>query len=1123
MEFKPLKQQRDIINSKDKNLIVSASAGSGKTTVMIKRICKLIMRKKVTPKGLLVLTYTDSAASEMKQKLYNELRKNSDKIKNFNQIQSEMAVADISTIHSFCSRLIKKNFHVLGVSPDFKIIDETKSKKIKKQIINQCLSQYAQNNFQDYLLLMKNFSSNRQTDNIVNIILELNNYSHNYISRQQFLKTSTNLYKNKDHALIVLNQEILNRKNNIVKQINDLYIKAQELLLEKHTQYLNKIMSELDKINKNNDFFDNLNQIFELSLPRMPKEKNIDDNTECLFEQLKNNISEYVKFYKKKNYGEKQFAFDNVEKDLKIVETLLSLEQNFFDSYNNFKNKKGLMDYSDLEEYAIKICEKQEIQDQLKQQYKYVFIDEYQDANLVQETLLNYICDTNNKFMVGDVKQSIYRFRGSKPEIFQQTEKQYELDQDNSQAKRMSVNFRSDKEILNFINFVFEKIMTETTCSVDYKNKGKFEKTQVKVKGNAKINILVCNDKEKIQKQTLQGLYEIQPENQNAVNLNSTQKQAMIVAKQISNLLSQTVTENNITRNVKYSDITILVRSRGEKFIQFCDTLTQLGVPIYANTKEKIFETAESKRFINLLKTCISFKDDISLASTLLTYFDFNENDIISIKLNADLPNFYENVLDYLNKDNKLAYKLKQSVEKIEDLRKQIVLIGAYRAVYDFLIRQNYFQKLEAKQDNIRTEINKTLLDQLKKQEYDSNIAEFVDFAENGGELNMPNLILGDNDFVNITTIHSSKGLEYPFVFIVDSGRDFNKTMPQIINYNENLGVGIKYTNTETLETYDDFVCDAIKLQNTKEEFAEKLRVLYVGLTRAKYKLYIVGATDISNLKCFIDEDQILQTKSFLNLILGCFDQKSLDEIKAKKQLEFKNNDFQVYFEIFDQLDFEYNLSKTNVFGKGDKKLENLFKEILDKTYSNTLIPVKNSVSSISNNYQDIFVKNTDKISDLHMSSLVNLAEQGTNFHKVLELIDYKDWKDFDKVDKICKQYDTDTNKAIKALKILNEVFQNSQVYKENKFIMKVQHNQVFESDIQEYILVQGIIDSYSIQDDIAVLVDFKLTKTKSHEMLKQRYFKQLCLYEMALKKAYKVKTVKKYLLSLDDGQLIKF
>lgn len=1126
MDFEPLPEQKQIIELRNKNLIVSASAGSGKTTVMIERICKLIAEENVSPKSLLVLTYTKSAGSEMKQKLYNALRKKSANLQNYSQTIDEVATADISTIHSFCSRLIKKYFHILGVSPSFEIFDEGKAEKIKKQILNNCLTEYANSQFESFSILMKNFAPNRKYDNIIKIILDINNYTKNYLTREEFFAVATTLYQNPKTAEKILNDNLIDEVNMIVLKLQSLISISNNLEISKYIEYLNKVSSELCKVNNNFDFVQNYTNLINLNMPSFYKDKNVDHQINNEFEIFKTSVQNLIAKYKKKNYGN-QTVFENaVKQNLQIIKSLIYIEQMFYSEYAKNKHEKNVFDYSDLEELAIILCENPTIQNELKQQYKYVFIDEYQDANQVQEKLLSLICGKNNRFMVGDVKQSIYRFRGSKPEIFQNFEKLYKTDK-NSQAIKLSVNFRSDKQILNFVNFIFEKIMTETTCGINFKDDGKFENISKKQIQNANVSFIVCDKSlnEKPEKVFAQGIYQVQQESQ-TTGLTDSKKEGVIVAEKILELLNEKIVENNIERNIRFSDITILVRKRGESYSQFCDALTQLGVPIYASTGSTIMENPEAQRFVNLLKTCLNFKDDIPVVSTLVSFFDFDETDLKNIK--TSFPNckyFYENIICCLEGKDALCTKVKNAYETIQNLKWQIGNQGAYSAINQFFVKTGYYLSLQAKKDETRLQVVKTMLNELKKDEFNFNLANFVDFVTKGGKLEAPKFSNGDNDFVNITTIHSSKGLEYPIVFVVDSGSDFTKTAVESLSFNQNYGIGLKYYDTQNDQVYDNFVCDAIKTVNAKEEFAEKLRVLYVALTRPKNKLYIIGTTKLNSLQPLTDDKQILNQKSFLDLMLCAFDINVLKNLKANKKYLYKTDEMFIEFEKISEDKNIFPKQKSVLFGKGDDSLEQIFKQKLEsKKHKPTIVALKNSVSTLASDFDysnKIYTVESLTVNE-HLRTNSYSAEQGTNFHKVLELIDYDKFDDVCEIDKISKQYGCDTQKVQKALKLLNSLFQNQYVFKENKFIMRVPYNSIVQSQITDKIMVQGIIDAFSVDDKGAIIVDFKLTSIKSPQAIKKRYQKQLDLYEMAIKNAYNVTNVSKYILSLNTCELIK-
>ena len=1128
MEFTPLPEQSEIIDSQNKNLIVSASAGSGKTTVMIARICELIKKNFATPKNMLIMTYTTSAASEMKQKLYNSLKQNiSDP-----EILDEIATSDISTIHSFCSRLLKKYFYVLGISPNFDIADDKKSLKIKKEILTNILTDYASQSPAEYFLLMQNFAPNRKIQNVIEIILKLDDFSQSFSSTDEFCKTMLYLYDNAQVALDILNQNLLNSIENFKQKTNTLLQNMQSLDLKQYINWLNNVASELDKAN-NKDFFENLETVCSISLTTLKKDKDTADEVFKQLEGLKTQIKSFVTKYNGKKFVRKQDFEKSVSANKNISILLLQIWQKFCTQYKDYKSQKDLMDYSDLEKNAIKICLNNDIQKELKQTYKYVFVDEYQDTNQIQNKLVELLCGQDNKFLVGDVKQSIYGFRRSKPQIFLDLEQKYIIDE-KSEAKYLNVNFRSDKQILCFVNFVFDNIMTLQTSGIDYKANGRFKGVKQFDCDFPKIKICLYNKKEeKSQKNLARGIYKIQTKNTNQ-NLSANQKEAYIVAKQILSLLGKPLGDGKV---ITYSDITILVRKRGDGYNQFCDELSHLGLPIYASNNADILQNPETAKFLNLLKTCTNINDDFALAGTLIGFFNFDENELATIRLASPEKKYFYECLKNYQKNDQIFKKIANFYQKMQEFQNNISFLGSYKAVKIFFEQTRYFEKLDIMQSKMRSGVVKILIEQLADSEYNFNISKFLDNIQNGGKLSLPDRQSDDSNFVNVTTMHSSKGLEYKIVFLVDSGSDFNKSKIEAVALNDNFGMGFKYFDTDSQTSFDDVIFQAIKDKNKQDEFAEKLRLLYVGLTRAKNALFIVGGFDKENL-CHKDSSfDITNQNNYLSLILSSFDQNTLNKIKTNKNFVWKTKDFEVSFENNDDNFEEPILQQKIIFGKPDHALVQQIKNRLNQNFEVQNIALKNSVSGIMKSENDYYQNKTEQIKTLtideHLKGVTN-QQLGTDFHKILQILDYKDFDNFEKIEQtinnVCnkQKIDKDTKstltvqKVSKALEILHNLFGEKIVQKEKSFILQTKYNQVVQSKYEDLVLVQGIIDAFCIDGDNAILVDFKLSNTKSTQALVQRYQKQLELYSIAIQKAFGTKNIKKYILNLNFGQLIQ-
>lgn len=1112
-----LPQQEKIIQSRGKNMIVSASAGSGKTTIMIEKIVRLLQDGEATLDSILVLTYTTSAASDMKAKLEKSLKK-----ANVSQeVLEKLDNCDISTIHSFCQKQLKRFFSFSSLDFAFEIVDDTNKILLKEKAIKQTLEKFKTNQPQKFFELLKLFKNGRSETSIKKIIYSIEEFLSSIVDKEKERQIDAfNVYNDINQDLQILNMYFIETANMFKLRFLNFLKQCEKVGALSYLKICNQIISLTEKISINFDYFQNLENIFNISLPVFKKIEGYDELSQKISKE-KNDFSKFLSQAKALDFSDVEKVKNAFSKCREYLKFLLEIEKEYEKRYVLLKQEQNVLDFSDLEVQMLELLKHPEVVASLKGKYKYIFVDEFQDANNTQEELISALSGNNNRFMVGDVKQSIYGFRHSKPEIFLDKEKEYNQRED-SEAFELNVNFRSDRCILEFVNSIFNVIMTKNTCGIDYKQKSEFIPFKsFDNNGMPHVKILISNKEEKKVQKTPLNVYSVKDHQEEEDEFSYAISEADLVAQEILNIYDKSIEINGKQKKISFSDIAILVRKRGDFFEKFCSRLMELGVPIFASSNQNLLEENEVKKFLALLKLALNFEDEYSLVTVMLSPFgDFDENQLAQIKLAGQKESFVQCLFQVMEKEGILAKKARDFVNKIQSFVSDIELFGIFHALNKMIRDCNIKTKLLCLIDgeNKLACIDK-FLNIINSSSFNFNLAKLIEFfeMENGG-IKAPDFFVGETDCVNITTIHSSKGLEYPIVFLVDSGNNFMKNINVgDLEINEKLGIALK-TN---FDDYSRLATIAIKLKNKSEEFAERLRLLYVAMTRAKNSLFIFGSAPLFGFSKIKNDLDVLSQNNYLSLIVGSLKEEEIEKIA--NGIDFQNELFQVC--CYQNVEKQQPLISKNVnFGKFDKDFVNKISKNINFAGDFNPLPIalKNSVSSLIVDDETYVVTHPKNFTIDEHTLNSHTAEIGTLYHRALEKLNFeeissvKDVKNF-----LGHEFDMlDSNKLYCCCMTLKKLFNGKQVLKEKKFVMKVPYNEVvINSKSEEEIVVQGMIDCFSKS---GILVDYKYTKLKDKNSLRKRYSKQLELYKKALQLGFGLKEIKCYLLLIDNAELIE-
>lgn len=1139
------KDQKLAIETRGGKIIVSAAAGSGKTAVLSQRVIELILSG-TNVDELLIVTFTKAAAEEMKIRIKEKIENAYLKDPSNSYLKKQLILvpnASITTMDAFYSELVKNNFEKLKIEKNFGILTSEEENMLKKKVMNKVLEQ-SFDIFDNYNECLDFFGANT-TSLISDVIFKISSFLDTLPFADDFIKEVIAKYSKNGifYKDLILKQ--IKEKMNSFKEIYEdiIYELSNENECFDRVLQIAKTeenyMDDFLKIMNFNELSSRIRTInFDtLRTPKGHKDDAVIIKYKVIRDEFKNEI--------KKNLSELSFVSDEIyEKEnnltLKNIITLFDVINYYRKQLLKEKKKINKFSFGDISHFVIELLvkdkKKTDLALTLSKKYKEILIDEYQDTNNLQNVIFNAISNDNkNLFIVGDVKQSIYRFRSACPEIFN-NDKALAFKDKFPMLITLSKNFRSRKEVLDFCNYIFENTMSKSFGEVDYNENEKlylgasFEKTD-----NLDAEILLIDGKEK---------------NENDEDeLTKVQKEAILVADKINNLLASNYqvfdNKKGCFRNIKPGDIVILLRSLKNSDV-FKEALLKRGVSVYLESSLEYFDNYEVKLIINLLKFIDNPYDDVSLLSILnssLVNVSFDE--IVDLKNKSYKKSLYDSIK---NSDNDKIKFFLNKIYEIKNFSVNNLLSETLSLIYKEFDVINILSGFEGgikREKNLMQMINHACN---FEKENKKSLHEFINYLENV-ILNKDSLEgvnpLADGDNVLITTIHKSKGLEYPVVILSETGKNFNfKDIRSDIMINEELGLCCNIRNNKYKLKYESVPIMVFKTAEKNKMLSEELRILYVALTRAKEKIIITGFTpNLANLvtkasakmgdnklvsKLYLDS-----VKNYLEIIIPCLIRhingkklRNLSDITPKTM----SSESKIQINIKNAKDIdESEFLKSNK--EKIKELDNNWlKQVLGFKYdkSDIAIPRYLSVSDVKSKVS--YLKNPN-----FLNGEVSATSKGTLYHKILELLPIKKYSIKTLEEELSSM--VDNNKiSQKERKIINldKIFayltsdiydillNNDLVYKEFPIDFKIPASYYDNSLKSGNILTSGVIDLLFIKNDTYFIVDYKTDNVDNLSELKDRYHVQLDLYELAVKQIMNAKKVRKFIYSIKLNKFIE-
>ncbi len=883
--------QLKAIEKRDSNILVSASAGSGKTAVLVERIIEKILNDYLDVDKILVVTFTNAAAQELKEKILNAIYKaleNEKDPKKINHLKNQLIYinrASITTIDAFCFKLVRENFNILNIDPNIRICEESQSVLIKTRVLEDLLeeeyeSYVDEKNVFGLYNILELFSG--KDEELLDNILRIYNYIQSFPYPFKWLKEQIEKYN------IAENIDLYD--TDFGRDIYEDIVSEIELCIEKYDDYLNKI-SGIEEFNKCYTILDNDIQILKSAIAISNKSwdklyENISNINFPKFvigkvsdEELKNEISEFRKKevksvidkIKKKIYAKSNEILEDNKIAYKYIKYLYEFLVRYDNNYREEKKNLGVAEFNDIMHYALELLvdEEENITDialGLKDRYKEIYTDEYQDTSYVQERILDAISKDNNRFMVGDIKQSIYGFRQARPDIFNDKYISYssKADEESSNCKIiLSKNFRSREEVIDSINYIFEKIMSMKNGQCDYTqnerlicgNTGYISSDDTSYK--TQINIINLKDKEV-------GLFEENDDDEVQIDedLSNIQIEAKCIAYKIKEIIKKdkVMDKDGMLRSVKYKDIVVLLRGIKNKAEIIEEELKRNNIPVFCDTSSSIFEGDEVKLVLSFLKIIDNPYQDIYMISIMFSIIgNFNLDEITKIRLYDSTSYVYDTLNSILNDEEyvKQEGKIVEKIKRFLSIIKEYTIYSKKYSISELLIRlykdTNIYYQFALEDDAESKKANLNYLIELASTFY-SNIGntlnayiKYIDNLKDKQDTSTTSAkIIGENeDVVRLMTIHKSKGLEFPIVILADTskGYNFSDSRKQRVVFHHKYGIGIDVVNQDLGVTYPSLIKQAIRSVIEKETKSEELRLLYVALTRAKEKLFIFATT----------------------------------------------------------------------------------------------------------------------------------------------------------------------------------------------------------------------------------------------------------------------------------------
>ncbi len=1167
-------QQRHCIDDRNRTVLVSAAAGSGKTSVLVERIIQKLIHpdSPTNVDRLLVMTFTNAAAAEMKQRIAKKitacLAESPDNL-HLQRQQLALPRAAFGTVHSFCFDLIRENAYRLNISPQFKIAEEQQLLVLKKEAMEQALQLCYEEGDPAFLELVSMLSNGKNDNRLMSAVESIYTFVQSHPYPDEWLTKMETVYDDsKPLQETVWGQLLLNELTDTLLGYKNL-LSAALVLCENDealsTHYLPSIAADVAFLNNLLDDMENglswddcfaRAEAFSLTAVSTIR-KPTDENAKRRVTALRDTVRKRIKSSAKLFAGTEKNCLADLRNTRQTVTALYTVVRRFSGRFAELKREQNLLDFNDAEHYALQLLteptsdgnyRRTALAEELSAQYDEIMVDEYQDTNASQDTLFSALSrEEGNLFYVGDVKQSIYRFRQAMPELFIRRRTSYAPYTETGHEPvtiTLGNNFRSRKEVTDSVNFLFRQLMTKESGGLDYNQDEE----------------LVCSAHYEPQDGHETECLILDTEPLKNTDLDDDTAQARLIAERIRQYMTTPcVSDNGDFRPARYGDFCILLRSKKGHAAAYRDELERQGIPVAHESSGTFLNTAEVRLILSLLRTVDNPMLDIPLSSVMLSpLFGFTPDDLATIRLLSPHTAFYMAVTAARQKaEPLLAARCREFLETLDRYRS-----WAASLTVDALLRRLYEDTALPALVSIRSggTVRKANLQQLHTmcQRFEKNgfrgLSAFVRYIDNlqeqGGDFPAASTASG-GDAVSILSIHGSKGLEFPIVFLAGLGTEFNRrSLSDDLLLHPTFGAGIRCRDPHTLNRYDTLPRKALSIAIRNDSRAEELRVLYVALTRAREKLVLLIAqksplAKLEELAATMTTEDALPTSmitaasSMGEWILAALLRHPSATVLRKaidgETLPLLPADTSWHIELCDVPWAESVIAQQDEpTAEADPALVSAITERMKYAYPHRLlsaIPAKLAASEAAHRQRTVSSAALSRPSFMESGGLTS-AERGTALHNFLLFSSFDRTTDTETeisrlvVDGFLSQKQADSLnrdhlRAFFVSPLFQRMLASSRLLREYRFTARLSATVVEPSlppDTAEFLVIQGITDCVFEEDGQLVIVDYKTDRVRTAKELVDRYRSQLLLYRQALENALQlpVKECLLYSFTLD-------
>ena len=1206
MGFTYTKEQQSVIELHNRNLLVAAAAGSGKTAVLVERIVRMVSDEEshVDIDRLLIVTFTKAAAAEMRERIRQAIERRILEEPENRHLKKQSTLlhnALITTIDSFCLYVIRNNFNEIGLDPDFRVGDEGEMQLLFQDAMSEMMEQFFAEGEDGFYELLEAFCPDGKEKKLEDYISGLYRYAQSYPFPEEWLDRCTNdnvmdsVRDMENKPWMISGMVFITRQlDSLIEQMkNAIELCNMEGGPSGYLSLFMKELGDLQDISSKENYHEMSAVIRQVEFARLPviKKGSAYDQIKERAKNIRTNVKDTVIQMQKKYFFQEP---DQIVMDQKIcgrlTSVLVRMTKELERIYTIKKAEKKVITFNDIEHFALNILVKKEANEYVPteaakdyQQYFYeILIDEYQDSNLVQEYLLKSISregmGQNNRFMVGDVKQSIYKFRLARPEIFMEKYDSYSNTDSPCQKIELSCNFRSRKEVIDSVNHVFHKIMRKELGNVEYD-----ERSQLYL--GASYEAASGNENK-----TEYVILDVERGNQEEAR----RTEARYIAARIRSCVGKMmITQKDGSRRcATYKDIIILLRTTSGWDDIFREVFELEQIPVVTASKTGYFSASEIQTLMNLIRVLNNPYQDIPLFGVMTSSFGgFDENMIALMKCHGE--HLYTCLKRAAGMDeSKTVGDRSTDSEDNQDMwklitKKAIILysmiqkyrnLAVYLPIHELLlmmIRENhYLEIVSAMPQGVQRHANVDMLIEKAREFGETSYKGLFHFVRYMEQLQKYQVDYGEAsltdesaDAVSIMSIHKCKGLEFPICFLAGTGKEFNlRDYTQSILMDIDLGISAKMIDVSQRVTSDSLYRNMMSTKGILDSLGEEIRLLYVAMTRAKEKLIITGVsakaeervnagkllTPTGERSSYID---LAQSRSFMDFLLLAYESED-DPIEFRVLSEDGAEDmvFHTHVEkqfIREQLLHEIeSINPTKVREEAKYQLlqerlhtayahQNLSCLYTKTTVSELKMAAMENIESVEDGVRLFKEEQADTYIPVFMEERAEVSgtTRGTAYHRILELLDLKEDLDESRLKQqlayMIERGDLVTEYAdmIRMDKLITfgqsmlckrmaKADAEHLLFREQPFVLGLPASKVNpEFPDTELVLIQGIIDVYFEEDGELVLADYKTDKVDNAEKLALRYRAQLDYYSQALEqltgKRVKEKIIYSFYLSL--------